>query len=52
LFFAPLLSEAHTLFSLPFMLPMLYTLKTMSLCAPVFGPPAPSVTDTFQSDLE
>ena len=23
----------HTLFSLPFMLPMLYTLKTMTLCA-------------------
>ena len=42
----------HTLFSLPFMLPMLYTLKTMSLCVPVFGPPAPAVTDTFQSDLE
>ena len=24
----------HTLFSLPFMLPMLYTLKAMSLCVP------------------
>jgi hypothetical protein len=42
----------RTLFSLPFLLPMLYTLQTMSLCAPGFGPPAPSVTDTFQSDLE
>ena len=42
----------HTLFSLSFVLPMLYTLKTMSLCAPVFSPPAPSVMDTFRSDLE
>jgi hypothetical protein len=45
-------STMTTLFTLPFMLPTLYTLQMMSLCGPLLGPSSPAVRDSYWSDLE
>jgi hypothetical protein len=40
------------LFYLPYMLPVIFTLRMITLSAPTSGPSFPAVRDTFVTDLE